>query len=90
MTLNDIIRRAHKYKGLSLDCYDNKKINQNLIELLNLCIKNNISLILTERDIVKIMNIYSSITDRYYDTFIKSIIELSKRKINIKKVFELF
>lgn len=90
MTLNDLIKRAHKYKGLSMDCYDNKKINQNIIDLLKLCIENNITIVLNERDIVKIMNIYSSTTDKYYDSFIKSLISLSKNKIDIKKVFELF
>lgn len=90
MTLNDIIKRAYKYKGLSLDCYDNKKINQNLIDLLNICIENNITIVLNERDIVKIMEIYRLVSDKYYDSFIKSLISLSKNKIDIKKVFELF
>lgn len=73
-----------------MDCYDNKQINKNLIDLLNLCIEKNITIFLTERDIVKIMNIYSSTTDKYYDSFIKSVISLSKNQIDIKKVFELF
>lgn len=73
-----------------MDCYDNKKINQNIIDLLKLCIENNITIVLNERDIVKIMNIYSTTTDKYYDSFIKSVISLSKNKIDIKKVFELF
>ncbi len=89
MTLNDIIRRAYKYKGLSLDCYDNKKINNNLIELLKLCVNNNININLSEQDVVKIINIYYSINNKYYDKFIKNIIKLSKKEINIKKVYEL-
>lgn len=89
MTLNDIIRRAHKYKGLELDCYDNKKINNNLIELLTICINKNIKINLSERDIVKIINIYYSINGKYYGVFITNIINLSKRKISIKKVYEL-
>lgn len=90
MTLNDITKRAYKYKGLSLDCYDNKKINKNFIELLKICINKNIPLTLTERDIVKIINIYYSINDIYYDSFIEKIIKQSKNKIDIKKVYNLF
>jgi len=90
MILNNLIKRAHKFKGLTLDCYDNKKINNNLIDLLNLCIKNNITLTLNERDIVKIMRVYSSITDKYYEEFIIKIINLSKKELNIKRIYELF
>lgn len=90
MTLNVIIKRAYKYKGLSLDCYDNKKINQNIIDLLKICISNNITISLTERDIVKVMKIYSSITNQYYDSFIKSLLSISKNKLDINKIFELF
>ncbi len=89
MTLNDLIRRAHKYKGLDLDCYDNKKINKNLIELLTICINKNIKINLSERDIIRIINIYYSINGKYYDKFITDVINLSRRKIDIKKVYEL-
>lgn len=89
MTLNDIIRRAHKYKGLELDCYDNKIINNNILELLTICVNKNIKLNLSERDIVKIIKIYYSITDKYYDELITSIIKLSKKEIDLKRVYEL-
>lgn len=89
MTLNDIIRKAHKYKGLELDCYDNKIINNNILELLTICVDKNIKLNLSERDIVKIIKINYSINGKYYDELITNIIKLSKKEIDIKKVYEL-
>lgn len=89
MTLNDIIRRAHKYKGLELDCYDNKKINNNIIKLLTICVNKNIKLNISENDIVKIIKIYYSINGKYYDELIANIIHLSKKELDIKRVYEL-
>lgn len=88
MTLNDVFKRAYKYKGLIIQYNDNKKINNNLIELLRICVKNNIKIKLDERDLVKIIYIYYSINNVFYDSFIEKLIKLSGN-IDIKKIYEI-
>ena len=58
MTFNEIRNKAYTFMGENIWIFDYDKINKNIIEILNLCIKNNINLKLSDDDLVKIINIY--------------------------------
>lgn len=88
MTYNELINKACTFKGKSLEYTSYNEINNNIIEILKICLKNKLKLNFKERDYVKIIKIYYEINKTYYDEFIKGIIGLSINKIDYSKILK--
>ena len=61
MTLNDIEKKVVKSFDQMLMTHKQEDIDREILEVLVNCIKNNIKVILSENDIIRIANMYYSI-----------------------------
>lgn len=86
MTLNDIEKKVVKSFDQMLMTHKQEDIDREILEVLVNCIKNNIKVILSEYDIIRIANMYYSIFHQYNLTFLKQIIKYSNNKIDMYKV----
>ena len=65
------------------------KLDTLLIENLNKCIKNNVSLNMSEKDVVNIYKIYLKLNKNNHKIsldFIKNLIELSEKKLDFYEI----
>ena len=86
MTLNDIEKKVVKSFDQMLMTHKQEDIDREILEVLVNCIKNNIKVILSEYDIIRIAIMYYSIFHQYNLTFLKQIIKYSNNKIDMYKV----
>ena len=86
MTLNDIEKKVVKSFDQMLMTHKQEDIDREILEVLVNCIKNNIKVILSEYDIIRIANMYYSIFHQYNLTFLKQIIKYSNNEIDMYKV----
>ena len=86
MTLNDIEKKVVKSFDQMLMTHKQEDIDREILEVLVNCIKNNIKVILSEYDIIRIANMYYSIFHQYNLTFLKQIIKYSNNEIDIYKI----
>ena len=87
MTFKDIEKKANNFKGQTNISPTN--LEENIIELLKICLKENIKIELTEKDFVKIINIYYNLYHVYYDDFLKQLKNQSPNSINLSKVLNI-
>lgn len=88
MDFNEIRNKAYTFMGENIWIFDYDKINKNIIEILNLCIKNNINLKLSDDDLVKIINIYYINYNKIDILWVKKIISLIDRNVDYIKLID--
>ena len=86
MTFKEIEKKAFTLKGKTINPVNKTELNKNIIEILKMCVDNNIKLELSENDFIKILNIYYELYNKYYDGFLKKVAEQSNNQINFMKV----
>ena len=86
MTFNEIEKKAYNFKGTKVWIFDENKINENIIKVLQICIKNNIKLDLVDDDIIKIISIYYDLYGKVNNYELKKIIRLVNKKIDYVKL----
>ena len=89
MTFKEIEYRAQHFEGKTIDPLDNNEINKNIMAILKMCVEKNTKLNLSERDFVKILNIYHELYDKYYDEFLKQVANLSVNKLDFVKILKI-
>ena len=75
--------------GYDRDYYD-KVYNEFLIKEVNNCLNNNNLIDINEKELVNLINIYQKIDKDHYLSFIDSIINHSRRRLDYSKVIDLF
>lgn len=88
MTLNEIEKRANHFEGKMLNTYTEKEVNIKILEILNKCIKNNIKIELTEKDFIRIINIYYELYNTYDLKFLRDIVDNSTNKLDFYKIIK--
>lgn len=88
MTLNEIEKKANYFEGKILNAYTTEEVNKKILEILNKCIKNNIKIELTEKDFIKIVNIYYELYNTYNPKFLKDIADNSINKLDFYKIIK--
>ena len=89
MTLNEIERKANHFEGKMLDSYATKEVNKKILEIIKKCIENNIKIELTEKDFIRIVNIYYELYRKYDFKFFKEVINNSTNKIDFYKIMKM-
>ncbi len=75
--------------GYDRDYYD-KIYNEHLVKEVNTCLSNNNIIDINEKELVNLINIYQKIDKDNYLSFIDSIINHSRRRLDYSKVIDLF
>ena len=88
MTLNEIEKKANHFEGKMLNTYTEKEANIKILEILNKCIKNNIKIELTEKDFIRIINIYYELYNTYDPKFLRDIADNSTNKLDFYKIIK--
>lgn len=88
MTLKEIEKKANHFEGKTINIYSTQEINEKILEILNKCIENNIKVELTEKDFVKIANIYYALYHTYNFQFLKEITNISLNKFDYYKIIK--
>ena len=88
MTLNEIEKKANYFEGKTLNTYTTEEVNKKILEILNKCIKNNIKIELTEKDFIKIVNIYYELYNTYNPKFLRDIADNSINKLDFYKIIK--
>lgn len=89
MTLNDIEKKASHFLCQTLITYSSKEINKRVLELLKICVENDIKLDLNEKDFVKIANMYYELYSTYDLNFLKSIADAWENKLDFYQIMKL-
>lgn len=88
MNFKDIEKRASNFRGASVDVIDKNEVNKNIIEVLNICISNNIKLNINEKEFIKIIEIYYNVYGRYDVNFFRDISSLNYDKLDFVKIID--
>ena len=86
MTLKEIEKQATK--KLVYDKYTQKEVDELILKTINKCIDNNIKFNINEIDLLRIINIYYRIYNKYDFEYFKKIINNSNSKIDYYKIFQ--
>jgi len=94
MKYKELEKRSLKHANSIAIGYDrayyDKIYNEFLIKEVNNCLNNNNLIDINEKELVNLINIYQKIDKDHYLSFIGSIINHSRRRLDYSKVIDLF